>query len=412
MKLLVVAFSASCLLSLPTGAMASTKATKAKASPHKIGEYVLGLVSCPGRCTSGANFGGILAADNVQQCNPEDKDQRWLIHQAQDDDGEPYTFQSRTNLGRCLGLAHNGGDMDFDAGDMAPANEATCTGGQLALVDCQDPTAKWFFSGAQLFSTACWIAGLSAAMMVNEDCTSLELSLAANGAPSPMTRAQSFILLDPSFVETIVDVPSVNEEGSSSVVSTDKQCFANRDELKTAVDTYVSNDCNDDRTEDATCDDIYSKYGWPMNSWCVGKVTDMVELFYEMSTFNEDISPWNVSQVQNMYGMFWDATSFNEDISLWDVSQVRNMIGMFGYASSFNGDLSLWNVSQVQSMRGMFNRASSFNGDLSSWDISQVQNMVYMFQWASSFNQNLCAWADKNFPYTKATDIFDGSGCT
>src|SRR6056300_971009 len=302
MKLLVVAFSASCLLSLPTGAMASTKATKAKASPHKIGEYVLGLVSCPGRCTSGANFGGILAADNVQQCNPEDKDQRWLIHQAQDDDGEPYTFQSRTNLGRCLGLAHNGGDMDFDAGDMAPANEATCTGGQLALVDCQDPTAKWLFTGAQLFSTACWIAGLSAAMMVNEDCTSLELSLAANGAPSPMTRAQSFILLDPSFVETIVDVPSVDEEGSSSgdgyrgvgLSSTGNQCFATPFELRRAVQTYVFSGCNKGAD---VCPDITSNYGWPMNSWCVGKVTDMSELFYGMRTFNEDISLWDVSQV-------------------------------------------------------------------------------------------------------------------
>src|SRR6056300_951935 len=361
MKLLVVAFSASCLLSLPTGAMASTKDTKAKASPHKIGEYVLGLVSCPGRCTSGANFGGILAADNVQQCNPEDKDQRWLIHQAQDDDGEPYTFESRTNLGRCLGLAHNGGDMDFDAGDMAPANEATCTGGQLALVDCQDPTAKWFFSGAQLFSTACWIAGLSAAMTGNEDCTSLELSLAANGAPKPITRDQSFILLDPSFVETIVDVPLVDEEGSSSGVTTDKQCFANGDELKAAVDTYVSKHCNDCRTEDATCEDIYSKYGWPMNSWCVSKVTDMSYLFYEMSTFDDDIFSWDVSQVQDM--------------------------------------------------SCMFSGASSFNRDLSSWDISQVQYMSLMFEGASSFNQNLCAWADKNFPYTEATDIFTYSGC-
>src|SRR5210317_729380 len=264
MKLLVVvAFSASCLLSLPT---ATASQSKIKESPNKIGEYVLGLVSCPGRCTSGANYGGILAADNVQQCNPEDKDQRWLIHQAQDDDGEPYTFQSRTNLGRCLGLAHNGGDMDFDAGDMAPANEATCTGGQLTLVDCQDPTAKWFFSGAQLFSTACWIAGLSAAMAVNEDCTSLELSLAANGAPEPITRAQSFILLGPSFVETIVDIPSVDEEGSSSgdgyggddwSPPTDKQCFATRDELKAAVDKYVSSDCKNGANR---CPDITSNY--------------------------------------------------------------------------------------------------------------------------------------------------------
>ena len=86
----------------------------------------------------------------------------------------------------------------------------------LALVDCQDPTANWLFSGAQLFSAACWIAGHSAAMTVNEDCTSLELSLAANGAPEPMTRAQSFMFLESSFIESIVDIPSV-EEGSDAV---------------------------------------------------------------------------------------------------------------------------------------------------------------------------------------------------
>jgi hypothetical protein len=86
----------------------------------------------------------------------------------------------------------------------------------LALVDCQDPTANWLFSGAQLFSAACWIAGHSAAMTVNEDCTSLELSLAANGAPEPITRSQSFMFLESSFIETIVDVPSV-EEGSDAV---------------------------------------------------------------------------------------------------------------------------------------------------------------------------------------------------
>jgi hypothetical protein len=99
---------------------------------------------------------------------------------------------------------------------LASANEDTCNG-QLALVDCQDPTANWLFSGAQLFSAACWIAGHSAAMTVNEDCTSLELSLAANGTPHPITRAESFMLLEPSFIESIVDIPSVEEEelGSS-----------------------------------------------------------------------------------------------------------------------------------------------------------------------------------------------------
>ncbi|KAL7451167.1 hypothetical protein ACHAWC_009434 [Mediolabrus comicus] len=333
--------------------MASSKATKAKAAPNKIKEssnkivnnqYLLGLASCPRHCTSGASFGDILFANNVQECDPEDKDQRWLIHQVYDD-GEVIKLESPVNLGRCLGVAAHGGDMlsliNCDKKVGCPAffqvgygnenmesswgtlggsgyvrigsesdgettlvaakiplsaqlgaalvfanigTEADANGngdndrklddsipsaasviaaglaiglaaigpgigqgnaglsasftvlsalteqqlvspepiednfnGQLALVDCQDPTANWLFSGAQLFSAALWSEGHSAAMAVNEDCTSLELSLAANGAPKPITRAESFMLLEPSFIQGIAPAQESADFGAASV---------------------------------------------------------------------------------------------------------------------------------------------------------------------------------------------------
>jgi hypothetical protein len=64
-----------------------------------------------------------------------------------------------------------------------------------------------------------WSEGHSAAMAVNEDCTSLELSLAANGAPHPITRAESFMFLEPSIIETIVDVPSDESGGTGAAGS-------------------------------------------------------------------------------------------------------------------------------------------------------------------------------------------------
>ena len=95
--------------------------------------------------------------------------------------------------------------------------------GQLALVDCQEPTANWFLTGAHLFSAALWSEGYSAAMAVNEDCTSLELSLAENenGAPKPITRGESFMLLEPSFIEGMIPVPPppAEEVGTVSGVS-------------------------------------------------------------------------------------------------------------------------------------------------------------------------------------------------
>jgi hypothetical protein len=72
--------------------------------------------------------------------------------------------------------------------------------------------------------------------------------------------------------------------------------FQNRDELKIAIDTCFD---GDDPATAATiaeynpqkCEgDVKKKYGWPMNTWCVGDVDDMQLLFVGKRDFNEDIS--------------------------------------------------------------------------------------------------------------------------
>ena len=67
---------------------------------------------------------------------------------------------------------------------------------------------------------------------------------------------------------------------------------------------------------------------------------------------------------------------------------------MFYNASSFNQDISSWNVSNVQDMRGMFARATSFNQDISSWDVRNVQNMSDMFKYATSFEEHNARFYD------------------
>jgi len=70
------------------------------------------------------------------------------------------------------------------------------------------------------------------------------------------------------------------------------KCFANRNELKTAIDTYIANRCSDSKNK---CGDIGDKYGLPIGSWCVSAVTDYEQLFYDAATFNDDLSGWDTS---------------------------------------------------------------------------------------------------------------------
>ena len=76
-----------------------------------------------------------------------------------------------------------------------------------------------------------------------------------------------------------------------------------------------------------------------IGDWDVSAVTDMKDLFYGASAFNQDLSRWDVSAVTDMRSMFAYATSFNQDLSNWDVSKVTNMEEMFRGASAFKREL-------------------------------------------------------------------------
>ena len=114
--------------------------------------------------------------------------------------------------------------------------------------------------------------------------------------------------------------------------------------------------------------------GDDLTKFCVSRVTDMGQLFWSNSSFNQDIGNWDVSNVTNMWSMFYYASSFNQDIGNWDLSSVTGMGGMFYYASAFNQDIGNWDVSSVTEMKSMFYDALVFNQDLSQWCVSNFSS--------------------------------------
>lgn len=122
------------------------------------------------------------------------------------------------------------------------------------------------------------------------------------------------------------------------------------------------------------------------------KITNMSNLFYNKTSFNQNIGNWDVSNVISMYAMFWNAASFNQSLAHWDVSNVSDFINTFTRATNFNQNIEDWNVSNGTTMRGMFSYASSFNQPLGNWDVSNVDNMNYVFYNAILFNQDISNW--------------------
>lgn len=137
----------------------------------------------------------------------------------------------------------------------------------------------------------------------------------------------------------------------------------------------------------------------PIGDWDVSRVTDMANLFYEFSNFNEDINNWgpHLGNVTNMEAMFRNCRDFNHPLDQWGpyLGKVTNMRQMFMNTHSFNQPLNNWNVSKVKDMSKMFEGAVVFNSPLNNWNVTNVKDMSHMFEYARRFNQPLNEWGPK-----------------
>jgi len=112
----------------------------------------------------------------------------------------------------------------------------------------------------------------------------------------------------------------------------------------------------------------------PMPDWNVSLVTEMHDLFSHyfycknandnickfMTWANVDISKWNTERVTNMYNMFYYASAFNQDIGGWNTAQVTTMQNMFFEASAFNHYIGDWDTSKLRSYSNIFRDATAF----------------------------------------------------
>jgi surface protein len=122
-----------------------------------------------------------------------------------------------------------------------------------------------------------------------------------------------------------------------------------------------------------------------INNWDVSSLIYADSMFLN-SNFQGPISSWNVSNVTSMNLMFSDCP-FDSPLSNWErtspdissLSAVTDMGNMFYNNTNFNQDIGNWNVSNVSNMTWMFRNASSFNQDLSNWCVANILSEPSLF---------------------------------
>jgi surface protein len=109
---------------------------------------------------------------------------------------------------------------------------------------------------------------------------------------------------------------------------------------------------------------VRTMYGQNINDWCVGRVTAMDYIFYELSGFNEPLHNWDVSSVTTMRGMVRIST--NHECCQWLLHQSKThtigtfivfLVAQFDGASAFNRNIASWNVAAVTNMASMVKAA-------------------------------------------------------
>jgi len=133
-----------------------------------------------------------------------------------------------------------------------------------------------------------------------------------------------------------------------------------------------------------------TQFNDPIGHWDVSNVQTAIRIFAN-TNFNQNINNWNVANITSFRGLFTN-TPFNQPLDNWNTINAIDMVNMFWRASKFNQNISMWNMSNVTEIGQMFSGATSFNQPLNNWDVSKVFNMKSVFSGATSFNQPLNNW--------------------
>lgn len=226
---------------------------------------------------------------------------------------------------------------------------------------------------------------VSQAATANHPAASASATLTVSLPPPPISLASNNVTIQ--YTGAAGDVPNnMPRFIEANLRGTGNEWFAVvNDSSKTQITSYAKNE------QSGISYFTTSGKVVPFNNIVTTLMKDMSSMFSNAYQFNQYIDSWDVSNVTNMSQMFYYATAFNNrgnsSIGSWNTGAVTDMSAMFETAREFNQDIGQWNTSEVKNMNRMFFDAFKFNQNISNWEVSQVTSFN-LFRLLSALTNN------------------------
>ena len=169
-------------------------------------------------------------------------------------------------------------------------------------------------------------------------------------------------------------------------------------------------------------------------AWDTKKVTTTRLMFYENRVFNKPIGNWNLISASVLEQMFYNSTTFNQDISAsiqtvgsetynaWYLKNATDLKEMFRSAVAFNKPIGNWYVNNVSNFTSTFYNTDSYQHSLAtqsvsldgvsytSWDIGNA-GLGNMFYFSGFDGEGVNTWDVSNVT-TFGAHFMNESGLT
>ncbi|CAD7940982.1 unnamed protein product, partial [Amoebophrya sp. A120] len=133
-----------------------------------------------------------------------------------------------------------------------------------------------------------------------------------------------------------------------------------------------------------------------LNSWNLGEVTSLANVFADALQVTLDTADWNVGKVADFSGAFMNMVVANPNTTAWNTGSGGAFANMFRGTVAATPDVLNWNTGAATDMSGMFQGTVAATPNVTLWNMQSIQTIASMFEASQNAEPNILLWTTPN----------------